>query len=921
LSVPYGDIRTDNGRGALTPLAHFYYEQGVEQFGAPASAWRGLIFRDNDRLILDFYDAAAGGDRFRFITLAVSEFKQYVFRGRDADPPYERVVQLPYPGPTTLRQHGPYTAGQRRDVVQQFSEAGIRQAFERSYPNPNPRVIAADEYRRTIDRMVEREIDRRVEDWPNRDFSLFELRIGEHTILIHDASGDPFTLPETVYLVPIVTVRLIQLGGGAEGAGSAGAGGAGAGGGAGGAGSGGDYESSDAGGAGQAGLISGGGAAGDTLTFPIVGGESLELEVGAFEGEPPLSALGADAEPIREKMRQIHGLLQAPEAEYAGRFILNAAIILGGRAAAVGIYAGKEAGFTAAAHADTRGNLGYLTFHPTASPAIQYLQHLSSTVPDLKMYVDLMIATYHRPEHAAKFGGRYRNNVVSWMVRFHIAMNSNMEVSVGELFVRTCQVLLLQLLRSSHAAIMGRLKNFSEYARVFEQVLLPELRSIQDLIDLRDRLRNNQRFVDLSATLRRVPHTGTAVTDWAEASRMLLDALVASNTAAARDTGRRGEIVVDDGVVKIFDEKGWLWTLEGLEHAIQYKRGFIESGDPLIKQLADLEGALDRFSGSSGHIQLHLLFLLVDMKQNNEAQQAETGSDSMHAFEMGQLTESIAEATIPYTTLPLQGIHMLAHEAIGEFFRGDRWYGLGVQRIANVVLAKRGLRSFFEFSIVLGLSVLCPPVGAGFGALLALNQYAEAREKEQLYESLIDPELVISRAEVEAELFAARLGLALAFIPEAGGIAARGLGVGVRAGMRAGVRSGTRVAGEVVEEAAEQSLRAGSRGLGRAIVGRLSREAAESLKHGLAMAFAREIVTDQVMDTLISKLMIEPIMQQIYDEYATIGPGLAGPRASGADVPIVGADGSETVIAADGTITVTYPRQAGGASEPAEGEE
>lgn len=925
-SLAYSEIRKD---GNLTDWGHFYYNEAVERFGEPASEWRGLIFRDDQRMILDFNDPVAGEGKYRFITIPVSEFLMYVFMGRDANPPYARVAQLPYPGVTTLKQHGPFTGSQRVDVVRQFMEADIRARTEREYPNPNPRVISAEEHRATIDKMIENEINRRSNDLPEAEFVIYELKIGDYGHLIPEPASEALNLPETVHLVPITYIKEIKLGGEGEGEGT------GAGGGAGGGtqgrrGGGGGY-GQGAGGQGEQGEQPGGfvfaaGGEGGKAFYPIVGGDPLELELGPFEEEPKLDELGADAEIIRAAMKKVAFLLQAPEAEYAATFALNALAILGARAAAIGIYAGREQGFTQSPRGPgEKGKLGYLDFRPEISPAIQFLRHLASTVPDLHDYTEIVRKVYYKPEHASKFGGRFKNNVVSWFVRFNIALADPVDEGVSAIFVRTCQVLLLQLLRSSHQAIMGRLSNFSEYSRVFEQVLLPELHKIQDLIDLRDDLKSSQRAVTLSATLKGVAAQtpATPVADWAEASRLLLDTFVASNTAQSRESGERGEIVVDNGEVKIFDGQGRLWTLQGLEQAIQYKRGFVEAGDPLVKQLADLEKSLDRFSGNSAHIQLQLLLLLVQMKRNNEEQQEETTSDSMHAFEMGQISEDAAKATIRGTTVPLQGIHLMAHETVGEFFRGDDWYGRGVDHIFSVVLGMRGLRTFFEVTIVLGLSVVCPPLGTAVGAGLALYQYAEALEKKQLYESLIDPELVISRAQLEAELFAAQLGVALSFIPEAGSIVAKGLGIGVRAGTRAGAR----VAGELAEEAVEQTA---TRGIGRAIIGRLSREAAESLKHGVLVAFAREIVTDQVMDALVGKLMIEPIVQEIYREYLTIGPGLHGrglttpaAGATAGDRPATDADGNPITYNADGSVTVTFRRGAGVdvSAEPPEGGE
>ena len=67
----------------------------------------------------------------------------------------------------------------------------------------------------------------------------------------------------------------------------------------------------------------------------------------------------------------------------------------------------------------------------------------------------------------------------------------------------------------------------------------------------------------------------------------------------------------------------------------------------------------------------------------------------------------------------------------------------------------------------------CPPAGIVLGAELAVVQLAEAYEKKHVYDALIDPELVLTRAEVEMELFAAWFGAVLAFLP----VGAKALGL------------------------------------------------------------------------------------------------------------------------------------------------
>src|SRR4029079_17588032 len=66
------------------------------------------------------------------------------------------------------------------------------------------------------------------------------------------------------------------------------------------------------------------------------------------------------------------------------------------------------------------------------------------------------------------------------------------------------------------------------------------------------------------------------------------------------------------------------------------------------------------------------------------------------------------------------------------------------------------------------LSVLCPPLGEALNLAGSAWQYGEAEERLAAWKGLIDPVEVMNYAELEAELFARKLGLAFAAIPYAG---------------------------------------------------------------------------------------------------------------------------------------------------------
>ena len=114
---------------------------------------------------------------------------------------------------------------------------------------------------------------------------------------------------------------------------------------------------------------------------------------------------------------------------------------------------------------------------------------------------------------------------------------------------------------------------------------------------------------------------------------------------------------------------------------------------------------------------------------------------------------------------------------------------------------------------------------------------------------MLDPELIISRAEVEAELFAAELGMVLSFIPDAGPI----------------LRGGSKLASGVVQGEARVVARA----LGRRLARRITVDMVRALKGNLALSFAKALTTAQGMNLFLGKLLIEPTIAQMQRDLAT----------------------------------------------------
>ncbi|MGW3352668.1 hypothetical protein ACWDA3_56060 [Nonomuraea rubra] len=607
---------------------------------------------------------------------------------------------------------------------------------------------------------------------------------------------------------------------------------------------------------------------GGTRLFPRSSGDE-PTTCTPFLKEPPLAALGQDGDRLRVLIERIAGKLAIPACEYAGGFTLSAAEAFGGRATDIGNFSvtASEA-YLKAPPAGGQGNLGTAHFTPAPSPLIAFLRHLGGVAPDLTELVDTIEHVYRKPEHHGKIG--FLDNPLSWVIRLRYRVNDTMRWSVAVLFAMACRVLMVQLLKASAGQIQGRLDRLPLLTDYFEQIILPRLRGIQDLIELRDLVRNAPRTPQLPER----PSGGTpdpappppadAGTDghreaWLRARADLTEAL-GGTTEPPPGTPPRGTIIWPvTGDPRLHDGRGRTWSLHELEERIVTVRGDLESVDPLVKQLTDLDDVMERFT--DGRVGEELERLLKEMLSHNRDEQKKVQDSWRYAFQASRITTGLP--TAPGTGHRLEGIHLQAHQAIGDAFRGDPFYAMGIDMLFGVERGRLGLKAFAEFAGLLLLSVVCPPLAVVAGIVVAGAQLYEAVQREHLYRSMLDPELVLSRAEVEAELFAARLGfvlsVVLAVVPNA------------RSLLRTGAQA-ARVA-EVYGVATAARLTAAR------FTAHLAEEGVRSLRNGFVVAVVRELVQDEVVDQ-IAQRVLGPIVADIEREVTMTGPvgGAAGAR-------------------------------------------
>lgn len=596
----------------------------------------------------------------------------------------------------------------------------------------------------------------------------------------------------------------------------------------------------------------------------IVGGEAVELDLGPFMGEPSLDQLGQLGDAMRRLIQRIAFRLAMPTGDYCGAFLIAAAQMMRARGHGVGVAAEQLPQATRVVPAGG-GNLGIVDMQPEITPAVRLMRYLGGTCPLISQLTRLMTDSYRLPGIMAMVTGHRHNDWAGWTLDFLREHTPAMEVAVAAIFQRTCQIMMLQLLRSSQEEISNRIRNFDEYFPRVEALVTGVLGREAELMGLRSQLQDVMAMTSPGVQL------DQAVSTWREARQLLSGKLSdqALTAAALTSPGRlfetRGALEHYADGWKVRDSAGRLWTMDELETNLAMRHQTAASIDPLIHQFNDIPAVAATFRDSPHLARGYLFALLYEMRTNNEDITAETISDDLFAFQSGRIVEDLPRRTVPGCEVAMQGIHLMAHEAIGGSFQGNHWYGDGLDYAFDVELGKQSIRAFAETVSVLTLSVLCPPLGIALGVVVAGVHYSEAAEREQLYGSLIDPEALMSRAEVEFEMFMAQFELALSIIPDIGAIARGASSVG-RAGARGLARGGMVMAG-----------RTALRRVQRELLASFARQA----RAGLVHAFVTTVLIDRVF-TLTLPHILGPVMEEVNREITVLTGGNVAPRDSAA---------------------------------------
>jgi hypothetical protein len=828
-----------------------YVDEAIERYGGePASGQLGIIFRNERGFFgIGVWQFPSNEPLLPQDLLGLKKI-EFVREGNQVRVELRPLNDLPAGATYRVRYVGPaQTKSDRREAMRSHIGDLLRPKLLEEAGRTGGPLMAEKDLTDQVEARLEELLDHLAETTESAACLIELSYLSARLLILSDIDVpdlDSELLPLVVEMAPVRPDRTAP--GAGEGGQVGGKGGEGAGGKADG-GTGGKGDEQGEGPEGDFGILPGEGeqSVGGRLFPSSAYGGGGEYDCSPLNGELPLDQLGDLGTYLGRLIDEIARDLQLPVCAHAARFCVNAAEAVAGRAAAVAEQAVGVASFTRAYEA--KSDPAVIRFVPNASPAILFLRHLAGVVPKLTELSRAIQEGYSDPAVFSRMGGPWNESTASWRLHFLMEYTPAIAYSTGRLFVYGCQVLLLQMLRTSREAIQQRIAALPTYLPVLERLILGFVMKVEDLDILFDRLSEAADDSLLRAGGR------AAYGTWQEAKSGLADILAGRDPLATAATDR-GELVYKDGkAVAIRDRFGKLWTLDQLREAVSLRRGTAVSLDPLVAQIVDDDEVLDRFRRDPGSIGAEIITLLFEMRSRNAEITDEVRGSTEKAFRFGKIQEQLAERTIPGTTYALSGIHLATHEQIGEFFRGDPMYAEGVDRLFSAELGRQSLNAFFEFTGMTLLAIMCAPAAIIAGAALAAYHYTEALEREHLFRSLINPEEVITRAEVEMDLFMAEFELALSFIPEAGTL----------------LRGGARVAKTI----GRQGLVAGTRSLTRTARRQLTVAVARQLRSATLAHVLKEIVEDQIEDQLLETLVFAPIAASIQAEF---GQGAAPDR-------------------------------------------
>jgi hypothetical protein len=420
----------------------------------------------------------------------------------------------------------------------------------------------------------------------------------------------------------------------------------------------------------------------------------------------------------------------------------------------------------------------------------------------------------------------------TWRLRFYEAYFDARDDAVGSMFVSACQDRLLQVLIRTRREIDRRLDNLDGYARLTRVLLLGLLADTPRLTELRERLKAAEisRAADLMLA---EPGLG----GWAMGAGELLASMEEQTQPG---TPKPGTVEFRNGAYRVLDDTGRWWSAAELDLVLSTAREQALRVDPFLEKVSELPDLVARLqnaqrqddkaadmTGTRTYQALtdELRSQFGSVLRDNDEYTRKAMQDRSVAFGLATFKEREGEAEI---AARMSGIYKVADEFLRPAFTDQDAYAAGVGRLADEEIGRESVKRFFEFVGLAVLAVFFPEVAFVIGVVQSVEALDEALEHRRLQHGMIGGDEILTKAQVEAELWSAAIGAALTVLPEIPA-AARGA--------RALIRG---EAGEVAAAALRKTL------------ARVTKQLAEASLAHFTTAFAKELTTMYVMNLALS---------------------------------------------------------------------
>ncbi len=607
--------------------------------------------------------------------------------------------------------------------------------------------------------------------------------------------------------------------------------------------------------------------------------KSVEITCQPYEDEPHLVELGRGGELMTPLIAEIARRLDMPPCPWPAHFCIMASRMVAARASDVhNRFRQDDTGFIEELTVGALDESGFV-FRPLPSVGIQYLQRLAEVVPRIRVLMEL-VEKYTLPITTKRY--------FAWGTHWVERVLEEIFPACALIWYFANQFLMHQLLNTSLRAVRDRQARLTNYAEVFRVLCKTQLADQAELIMLRSALaefesiagsRGEKEAYQAVRTHYIILHSLQEDFESREALIVAgpgsLDADLVLRLKDSTDYvfGRgakagivgTGQITRNDaGAWVIRASDGTLYTKDVLDKLVALRQQVIVSIDPLISQLVHRFVSVVRplvENPDPQAIPEFLKKLFEDMAKKNDEVRGKNRSDMTYAFEHGQIhTVSDDPKAAPAMRIPtvrggrwvLSGVHALAHAEVGVWFQEDSFYTSAIDRLLGHEHAWRSFAEDMVFIFGIALSVICPPVGAAFGLIagiaLGVEKYVHTKEQETIYGALINPDQVLDYAEIQVELFMAKLTIGLSFlavIPE-GVSAVKAVSGASKRAIQRGIGSGAKaIAKQLIAEELD----------------RLGEMCVKNFIKGLAIELISETVEDKVVGILIGPIIEGQIAQ------------------------------------------------------------